>query len=271
MPRVNNWWSRSRDLYSRVNEVVWFKAAGHLFIISFGILLVVSQVIFKVLKIEFDFAKVDLTVIALIVVVFLCIYLFTVAIMTSDILELERRLRSSEQRFHFSRGTLFYGTEPGIFTRVPTFQRMLASIGSRVGDEKANKVFLELGRDAAEDFCRNLQKIYDDNYQRLVGGQRWDAMPQNRKIERWLEYDSQAGWGNLAGRVSDQSIVIQVQHFEDLFTGKGGTHFAFFLAGYCLAVLNSIIKSSRDGEFQEALLDSEPSIDDVVRISYRLR
>jgi hypothetical protein len=270
MPRVNNWWSRSIDWYSGVREVVWFRAAGHLFVIGFGILLVGSQVILKVLKIEFDFAQVDLVVIALIVVGLLCVYFLTVSIMTSDILELERKLRSSEQRFYFNRGTLFYGTEPGIFTRVPTFQRMLAAIGSRVGDEKANKVFIELGRDAAEDFCRNLQKIHDDNYQRLVGGQRWEAMPQKKKIERWLEYDSQAGWGNFAGRPADQSIVIQVQHFEDLFTGKGGTYFAFFLAGYCLAVLNSIIKSS-DGEFREALLDSEPSIDDVVRISYRLR
>jgi hypothetical protein len=95
-------------------------------------------------------------------------------------------------------------------------------------------------------------------------------MPQKRKIEAWLEYDSQAGWGNLAGRASDQSIVIQVQHFEGLFRGKGGMYFAFFMAGYCLAVLNSIIKSG-DGEFREALLESEPTIDDTVRISYRLR
>jgi hypothetical protein len=51
-----DWWSRSRDWYTRARELVWFKAAGHLFIISFGILLVVSQVIFKVLKIEFDFS-----------------------------------------------------------------------------------------------------------------------------------------------------------------------------------------------------------------------
>jgi len=270
MPRFKDRLSSLKDWYNRWNEFVWFKAANRLLVVGIAILLVVLQGIMKILRVELDFTKIDPTIIALAVTGLLCVYLYTVAIMTTDILDVERSLRSSEQRFHFNRGTLFYGTEPGIYMRVPTFQHLLAAVGTTIGDARAREVFVELGRDAAEDFCRKLPKIYDENYQRLVGGQKWELLPQKRKIERWLEYDSQAGWGNLAGRISDKEIIIHVHHFEKLFEGRAGTLFAFFMAGYCLAVLNSILKSS-DGDFREAIIDSEPVLGDVVKIGYHLR
>lgn len=186
--------------------------------------------------------RIDLTQ-ANVYVIFSCaivaVYLLLVAVLFNAKLITERQLRAAEDGFRYdNRGTLFHGTQSAIAFRVVTFRGMLEGLAASQDPVTARNALFHTGLRASQDFAQRLPELYDTQVHRLKGGSRWVDLSFPEKLAKWSDYDSATGWGIIAARVDQAEITIKVTHYNALF-GQPAL-FAWFLAGYCCTVIQSI-------------------------------
>ncbi|MBS0235539.1 MAG: hypothetical protein JSR99_18885 [Proteobacteria bacterium] len=222
-------------------------------------------------QLQVDLSKANIYV--LFVAAIFAIYLLLVAAFFNSKLIAERQLRAAEEGFRYDhRGTLFNGTQPNIAFRVVTFQGLLSGLAEAMDGQTARNALFDTGARASVDFAKKLPQIYDENVRRLRGGNRWVELSFPEKLWKWTEYDSSTGWGILAAATDNQQVTVTVTHYSGLF--KRPSYFAWFLAGYCTTVIQTILTSEKGNGYRGLRHARCVSIDDqsedTVRFYYEL-
>lgn len=115
-----------------------------------------------------------------------------------------------------------------------------------------------------------LVEIYNKNIHQNLGRRPFNELDFKERIFEWLEYDSQAGWGILTGRLDNNNLQIKITHLERLYEGAGGQLFGHFLAGYGMTVIRSLLTGYKDCS-TAVLLDVKFKGGEMVEIDYELK
>ncbi|GAB4153192.1 MAG: hypothetical protein Tsb0016_25690 [Sphingomonadales bacterium] len=203
------------------------------------------------------------------IVLLFTVYFFVVAVIAAEKALAERNWRELQQAFSYdNRGTLLNHEQPNIAFRIATFKGMLAGmVEAGVEAQTLKSALRDAGRKAAKDFAAALPSIYaQDIRTRALGGKNeWDQLDFQQKLDEWCSYDSATGWGIMSAKYDrpNESVKIDFNHMQGLFSDPDAAYFPYFLHGYCETVLSALVGDHHAGGvkgFNAARADGEPAL-----------